>query len=62
MFRFDIPLLMSWLSIRTQADGSYTFFGDECRSGYFGVPSAPVAGAAPFECVNNGHIIGLNVV
>lgn len=44
-----------------QADGSEIFWGNECSSGYFGVPSATTSGVVEFQCVNKGHIIGLNI-
>jgi len=45
----------------TQADGSYIWHSDVCSSGYFGVSSSATSGAAELACVNDGHIIGLNI-
>jgi len=44
-----------------QADGSYIYYGDVCSSGYFGVSSSATSGTTGFSCVNDGHIIGLNI-
>ncbi|KAF8318681.1 hypothetical protein DL93DRAFT_2095057 [Clavulina sp. PMI_390] len=45
----------------TQADGSVIAYGDVCKSGYFGVLSSTTSGVASFSCVNDGHVIGLNI-
>jgi hypothetical protein len=45
----------------TQVDGSYIFEGNVCASGYFGVSSSQSSGTAKFQCVNDGHIVGLNI-